>query len=125
MLKKFTGKLRYMRSPVMHKSILHFKTVELGFVPCKESFFHKIEIVLVSLISSSTLNSLIMVCPTIPAHIIRHHYCLLLGKGMFELDKIYPFCLSIKFVKYHSKFVHKNYFRKVNFNVFLDPILML
>ena len=47
MFKEFTGKLRYIR-----RSTLHFETVRLGLVLCKESLVHKITIV-----STVQLNS--------------------------------------------------------------------
>ena len=92
MLKEFTGKLRYMkRNILMHKYTLSFETVRLGLVPFKENFAPKITIAQFSLTPSSTLNCLIMIWLTIPAHIIilLPSFCLLLTTGMSELKKIH------------------------------------
>ena len=94
MLKEFTGKLSYMkRIIVMHKYTFSIETSRLGLVPCKESFVRKIAIVNTVLFNSSlTLNDLIMVWSTLPAHIITlpSSYCLLLATDTTELDKIIP-----------------------------------
>ena len=56
--------------------------------------------------------------------LISLYYLLLvaffLTTGSSEFDKIHPLAQ-----KYHSRFVCENYFRKVNFHVFLGQIVML
>ena len=51
--------------------------------------------------------------------------CFLLATGTFPLNKIHLWAHpSIRSIKCHSRFFHDNYFRKVNFRVFLSPILI-
>ena len=75
---------------------------------------------------SPILNGPIIVWSKILVHIItRMPFCyLILVTGTSELDEINSLVHPC-FIKYHSRFVRENCFRKVNFHICLGPILTL
>ena len=117
MLKEFWSKLRYMsRSIVVHKYLFHCEIVKLGLFRAKKVLsFNDNTVQFNSFINFEWSNNDWL---TIPALIItlQPPDCLLLAIGTYE---------SIRSIKYHWRFIPENYFRKVNFHVFIGTILML